>query len=136
MTFQPTSVTHSAMSRADRPYDDSSNSLSLTPPAIESYWMHAAPCVSAHFPILLLLSQPAEVTAVERFGNDVRVVESCEVSSQCFCVRNVVTGDVSYCFMHWCPILCIRTLKGPLSSVAPLRGASVGAWSRAPHDVR
>ena len=43
--------------------------------------MHAAPLVSAHFPILLLLSLPAEVATVERLGNDVRVVESCEVSS-------------------------------------------------------
>ena len=39
------------------------------------------PLVSVHFPVLLLLSPPAVVTAVERLGNDVCVAESCDVSS-------------------------------------------------------
>ena len=47
----------------------------------------------------------------------------------CFCTRNVFTGEVLCCFMHWCPILCIRIQKEPMSSVAPLKPGEILASS-------
>ena len=45
-------------------------------------WRGRLSTIAVHFPILLLLTPPAEVTAMNRLYHDVRVVESCQVCSQ------------------------------------------------------
>ena len=79
MAFQPTRVTLSASSRMDLPHE-SSNSCSHLQQAnhAECTPLHLSPFTST---VLLLLAPPAEVTTMERFGNQMRVVEPCEVTS-------------------------------------------------------
>ena len=54
----------------------------------------------------------------------------------CFCTRNVLTGEVLCCFMHWWPILCTTIQNEPMSSSGPLLTPSMRAWSPAPQQAK
>ena len=51
-------------------------------PACKSCWVYTSPFVTVHFPVLLFLTPPAEVTTVQYFRYRMRFLKSCEVTSQ------------------------------------------------------
>ena len=53
----------------------------LPPPASKSCWVHTSPFVTIHFPLLLFLTPPAEVTTVQYFRNRMCFFKACEVTS-------------------------------------------------------